>query len=60
MVIEIENRKYKLVKGGDCSWCAFLSGRVCSLSIKPNGITEDVVDACDSERSHWEEVEDEG
>lgn len=53
MEIEIYGRKYKLVKGGDCSVCAFSVGSICALPNIP------AIDECDHVQSHWEEVEDE-
>jgi hypothetical protein len=53
MEIEIYGRKYKLIKGGDCSLCAFSAGCICLLPNIP------AIDECDREPSHWEEVEDE-
>lgn len=58
MVIEIKGRKFKLVKGDGCSRCVFAIGCICSLPSMLN-VDSQAVDACESELSHWEEVEDE-
>lgn len=59
MIIEIDGRKYKLVKGYGCGRCAFTRGHICSLPSMLDVVSQSVIDACDYELSHWEEVDDE-
>lgn len=59
MVIEIEGRKFKLVKGDGCSRCIFAIGCICSLPGMLGVDSQAISDACELELSHWEEVDDE-
>ena len=58
MPIEIDGRKYKLVKGGSCRKCAFHNGHICVLPTMLGVVTDAIILACDFELSHWEEVND--
>lgn len=54
---EIKGRKYELIKGGGCKKCAFHNGQICILPTMLGVVTEAIIEACDFEPSHWEEVE---